>query len=475
MGSVQDWLARTFAPSVYWQAKGRELGGGGGASGGELVTHSADIIPHSSFESPRDPSRPDSKKSVTLAEALPERDNGRVFTPSWNPDVAIREGLDASVWAFACMSLLADAMGQVYFRVDEWNEETERWRPAPSSPLQQLLDMPNDKISRQMFFQLMAYTLYLSGNALATVIRVQDVPVELWPQDVRWIKPIKSRTEFISGYEQKVAGANARVIKARDAIHWQFVDPADPYWGRSPMKAAMDTIRTDNAARDWNKVAMANRAVSDGVFTAPGALSDKQYQSLRARIREQHQGSENAREPWLLSNGTSWTPMDRTPVEMDFINSRKMGREEICAVYRVPPPMIGIYEKATLNNAFTGRRIFWEDTAEPLAQALAANLTMTLGREFSARTGTTLRVMADTTAIPALWKAYTERLDAAVKARAMGYTLNEVNERYRLGFPEVEEDRGGASASSTEPSSADADDPDAGAGASGGVDEPTEA
>lgn len=473
MGGFQDWITRTFAPSVYWQAKSRELGG-------ELVKTSsnADVIPVSAFESPRDPSRPTYKKSVTLAEALPERLNGRVFTPTWSTEEAISTGLDASVWAAACMSLLADALGQVHFRVDEWSAATERWTPAPCSPLQTLLDKPNDKITRQTFFQLMTYNLFLSGNALATVIRVQDVPVELWPQDVRYHKPIKSRVEFISGYQQKIPGATERTIKARDMLHFMFVDPADPYWGRSPMKAAMDTIQTDNAARDWNKVAMANRAVSDGVFTAPGALTAKQYDELRARIREQHQGVDAAREPWLLSNGTTWTPMDRTPVEMDFINSRKHGREEICAIYRVPPPMIGIYEKATLNNAFTGRRIFWEDTAEPLASALAAYMTMTIGAEFSKRTGARLRVVADTTSVPALWKAYTERLDAAVKARAMGYTLNEVNERFRLGFPEVEDTRG-SSAPSSEPSSGGSgeDDPaepdtDASAGAGGGVDEP---
>lgn len=463
MSRINDWFSRTFTPSLYWQTKSRELV----TVPTPEETASADMIPLSSFESPRDPSRPNYRKSVTLAEAIPDRSNGRAYNPIWNTDEAITNGLDASVWAYACMSLLADAIGQVYFRVDEWNAETERWSPAPSSPLQSLLDKPNDKITRQMFFQLMTYSLYLGGNAFASVIRVQGVPVELWPQDVRYIKPIRSRTDFISGYEQKVPGVPTRIIKAADALHWMFPDPANPYWGRSPMKAAMETIRTDNAARDWNKVAMANRAVSDGVFTAPGSLSVKQYDALRARIREQHQGVSNAREPWLLSNGTSWTPMDRTPIEMDFINSRKMGREEICAVYRVPPPMVGVYEKATLNNAFTGRRIFWEDTAEPLAAAIASYLTMTLGSEFGAMEGKRLAVVADTTSIPALWKAYTERLDAAVKARGLGYTLNDVNERFRLGFPEVDEDveaEGSAPAPSSEP--------DTGSGSGGGSGEP---
>jgi len=37
--------------------------------------------------------------------------------------------------------------------------------------------------------------------------------------------------------------------------------------------------------------------------------------------------------------------------DMDFIQQKKMSREEICSVFKVPPALIGLFEYANYANA----------------------------------------------------------------------------------------------------------------------------
>lgn len=455
MSKIRDFITRAINPAAYYaelaargeKAPAARLGG--------------DVLPVKGWEAPRNPAAPWEQKSATLGDVLPNAIFNRAPSAMFDAELAIKNGLDASTWAFACMTLKADAAASVYWRADVWDSAAGKWVPEPEGALQALLDRPNAYTTTRQLITRAALHLELSGNAIITKIRAsgaRGLPLELWAQDPRYVKPILSRTEWISGYEIRHPGAQLVKVDARDVIHAAYCDPAVPYWGRSPMKTLMDTLETDNAARDWNKKAMANRAVSDGVFSTPQPLTGKQYDEVKRQVNEEHQGADNARRPWILSHGASWQPMSLSPVEMDFINSRHFTREEICAVYRVPPPMVGIYDRATLNNVYTGRQTFWEDTMTPLVDALAEQLTLQLARDFEGD-GRRRRVWADTTAIPALGASYAARLALAERVNKIGFPVDYVAERFDLGLAsgvarDVTTDASGAAPASGPPSTA---------------------
>lgn len=427
MSRIQDWITRTFKPSAYYA----ELAA---RTYGEPPTTANNVIKLQPWESPRNPAAPGEAKSATLGDTLPAAVAARAMASSFDVSQAVTKGLDASTWAFACMMLKADSGASVYWRADVWDVQTNKWIPEPNGALQALLDAPNDFMTTRQLVTRMILHLELSGNALLTKIRGGNGKVlELWPQDPRYVKVKLSKSDWITGYLLTSPGVSPIPVDSKDTVHFQYVDPSCAYWGRSPMKVLIDTLDTDNKAREWNKIAMDNRAVTDGVFTAANPLTQKQYDETKSQIREQHQGSKNAREPWLLSNGATWAPMALSPVEMDFINSRHFTREEICAVYRVPPPMIGIYDRATLNNVYTGRQTFWEDTMAPLCGSIAEQLTLELAGDF-AGDGKRRRVWADTTDVPALQNAYASRLGLAERVIALGWPVDVAAERFELGL-----------------------------------------
>jgi hypothetical protein len=132
-----------------------------------------------------------------------------------------------------------------------------------------------------------------------------------------------------------------------------------------------------------------------------------------------------------MGNEARWVKMSETAVEMDFINSRRMTREEICAVFGVPPVLVGILDKATYSNYETAREVFYQDTIIPFLSNVQDGLTLGLLGPDS-----TIAVAFDTAAIELLNTITKEVADTASVFWQMGVPFNVLNKRMRLKFPE---------------------------------------
>lgn len=367
---------------------------------------------------------------ATFAEGISRSIDGRpVFNP-WSMQRAIREGVKSTVWVYACVNKIAASVASVPILVkDETTDE-----PLPSHPLQILLDEPNKYWSRQDFFERLAQHMLLSGNGYVAkngiMVGEQMVVAELWLLPPDQMAPVPDRQEYISHYVRRVDGQE-KVIPVEEIAQLMLSDPANPYVGMSPLQAAARTVDTEVEAVTWNKVALQNRAVSDGMLSFSADLSPKQYKQARLRVREQHMGSRNARIPWVMGNEARWIKMSETAVEMDFINSRKLLREEICAVFGVPPVLVGILDRATYANYETARKVFWQDTVTPFLSNLSDGLTLALASDF----GGGIKICFDTSSNEVLNSITKELVDTAAVLHQMGVPFNDINDRLNLGLP----------------------------------------
>jgi hypothetical protein len=126
--------------------------------------------------------------------------------------------------------------------------------------------------------------------------------------------------------------------------------------------------------------------------------------------------------------------LNTTAAELDFVESRRFIRDEICSAFGVPPPMVGNYERATLANIETARQIFWRDTMIPVLDKISGILNLQLVAEY----GSELRLRYDLTQVDALQENYTEKVNNAKGLWSMGLPWNEINRRLEMGFDEVE-------------------------------------
>ena len=132
-------------------------------------------------------------------------------------------------------------------------------------------------------------------------------------------------------------------------------DPVNPYNGRSFVTAAAATIDTDIQMKDWNRGFFKRGAQPSLVFSSNEPLTDEAYQRWKEQFTDQHTGTANAHKPLLIEGGDV-KQFQLSQRDLDFLGSRKFSRDELLAMLKVSPAVIGLVEnvnKANADTAFT--------------------------------------------------------------------------------------------------------------------------
>ncbi len=395
----------------------------------------------------------DAIKSVRPQDCLPVAWNNIPQWTSFDAFSADHKGFKASTWVYACAMKTANAVAMIPWIVQRRNSDGV-WERDDNTPLQRLLNKPNIAFTWRDCIEFYVLHLILTGNSIVTKVRgVNSEPVEIWPWNPAWISPIPSTTEFISSYEfTRVDGATKRIL-AGDIIHMMFPDPDNLRWGQSPLQAAMKAIDTDREAATWQKVSLQNMAIPPGVFIFEKTVSKEQIKKAKELYKDQQRvklssvrkldqpkvelphafaGPANARDHLFIGGGPKYQQLSLTPQELDYVESRKMSAVEVCAVLDVPPPFVGLLDRATYSNIDTLERTWWEHRNVPLAEGIVDTFNMQLVPEFTDEDD--IRFALDTTRIQPLLSRFKERVDIGTGLFAMGYSRNEVNKRMDLGM-----------------------------------------
>lgn len=382
------------------------------------------------------------EKSVNPSEARAMQVNpwedGKPTYTDWTCSQAIIEGFKSSDWVYACIQKLATCISSMPIRMGVLNED-EEVVPVPGDPLTDLFREPSDFCDGQDLRERWTQHLLLCGNALGLKVRLNDrdrTVREIWPLQPDQIKPVKSRTGYISHYVWEAPGVQPIKIDVDDVIHIMIQDPANPFWGCSPLQALGKIVDTENDALTWWRMSIRNRAAKDGALTFKYELTEEQYLLIKAQLMEQALGPQNARLPWIIGNEAKFEAMSSSPVEMDFTESRKMCREEICAVFGIPLILFGLGEYSSFNNIITARLILWLDTVIPFAENVAAALNRAFRTERGGRLSRKV-LYFDHSKVEALMGNYREKVLMLKDLCATGVPLNVAAKRLNMGLPNV--------------------------------------
>jgi HK97 family phage portal protein len=284
-----------------------------------------------------------------------------VWTPRNYEDLA-KEGFEQNVWVYRCVLTVAQAIAAVdwvLYRDKNKKEEIDTHK------LLDLLYKPNEFMSKQEFFESIAAYLLLSGNSyLESNGPDFGPPMELFPLRPDRMVILPDAKNFVAGYEYTV-GANKFRWDASKVGHIKLFSATSDFYGLSPIEVAAQGIDNDNAAKTWNNSLLNNGARPSGALVTEQALSEFQYNNLKSELDKNVRGAKNSGKPMLLEGGLKWQDMSLSPRDMDFIQSRKMSRLEICAAFNVPPEMVGDKEHATYSNYTEARQAFYMEGVLP--------------------------------------------------------------------------------------------------------------
>jgi len=232
---------------------------------------------------------------------------------------------------------------------------------------------------------------------------------------------------FIEGYVVRHEGAEVR-LDAREVVHLKYPNPRSPYYGRGPLQAAAASVDTHEKLKRAEWSAFDHGLLTDLALETDQRLSEAVVERLREQVRRKYAGPENAGRPLILEAGLKANRIALTPREMNFLQSARLTRDEILAIFGVPAAIAGLSEDVNRAVAEAMDVIFARYCIEPKLRLIEAQLNQDLVRRFDARLFCRFR-----SPVPA--DRAQERADMEANLRLGVTTVNE--ERRRRGLHAV--------------------------------------
>jgi hypothetical protein len=162
-------------------------------------------------------------------------------------------------------------------------------------------------------------------------------------------------------------------------------------------------------------------------------------EGAKARFKAQWQaqyagnGSQVGGTP-VLEDGMEFVPAAMTAEQLQYVESRKLSREEAAAAYFIPPPMVGILEHATFSNITEQHKMLYADCLGPWLTQITEELDLQLLRDYPANSD---GLYYEFNLREKLKGAFTEELQSLVLAVG-GPVMLQNEARSRMNLPAVE-------------------------------------
>lgn len=266
--------------------------------------------------------------------------------------------------------------------------DTDRER-LTDHPLARLLSRPN-----------LFTTRYRLINALVQDIAVFDMAVwaRITPGDVGndvggLVRLPMDRTKPVDGdwmepaaFEVKGSAGTVRLPRDR-VVYFRGYNPSSNRLGLSPMETLRGILAEGVSSQAYREQLWRNGARMSGWISRPAEApkwSDKGRERFRADWRGLYTGEgQMAGGTPILEDGMQWNAGGMTPEQAQYLETRKLTREEVASAFHIPLPMVGILEHATYSNIREQHRQLYQDTLGPWLVWLAEEIELQLLPEFA--------------------------------------------------------------------------------------------
>lgn len=165
-----------------------------------------------------------------------------------------------------------------------------------------------------------------------------------------------------------------------DLVHFRGFDPESLIRGMSPLEPLRATLENEWNARTASASFWARGARPGFVLSHPGRISPKAATRLGAEFDAMKGGANNTGSTLVLEEAMTAVPLDLSAEEAQYIETRKLNREEVCAGYDVPPPVVHILDRATFSNITEQMRSMYRDTMGSRLPAFESAIEIDLRR-----------------------------------------------------------------------------------------------
>ena len=313
------------------------------------------------------------------------RSLSRPGTPAM-PQVTIADGLTLDYYTLwrrqpsvrTCVSFLARNIAQLGLHVFERVGDTDR-RRLTDHELAKLLTAPNPWTTRYRAMSALVHDYAIFDRAYWWKMRTEHglglvrlPPSLVTPRGDNWLTPDKFEVKGSKGTKE---------IPADEIVYFRGYSGTDDF-GTSPIEALRQALAEEHSGSQMRDQVMRNGARISGYLQRPieaPKWSETAAEKFKASWQAQYTGTgPQAGGTPILEDGMVFQGAAQTAKDLQYLEVRKLSREEVASAYFIPPPMIGILDHATFSNIAEQHKMLYQDTLGPWLTMIAEEIALQL-------------------------------------------------------------------------------------------------
>ncbi|WP_159441864.1 phage portal protein [Williamsia sterculiae] len=263
-------------------------------------------------------------------------------------------------WVYTANGAIADPCAAVELKLFRKKKDGTKVEVAFGDPAMEIMDLLNSPNAlhtgeqlRQLHFTYMnivgesyVYMRGLDGNPFIPSKGKLPAALDIFPAHMTAFR-------LGSNYSDSTVHLGEHAYPIQSIIRDLNPDPSNPWLGQSIVAAAAQTVNLEEQMKTVNEMLMKNGARPSVVFQTNEQLDDSVYERWKKQFFDDYTGVMNSGKPLLIEAGSVVQNM-LSPRDLDYLASRRFSRDEILAMFRLSPGMIGLVENVNRANLEAG-------------------------------------------------------------------------------------------------------------------------
>lgn len=274
-------------------------------------------------------------------------------------------------WVYACVSAAAERAASYKLRL--YQRKNGKEEEVISHPALALFHDPNpDQTFRELLINLFS-NLLITGDAFWLLPKnlAGSKPAQIWSLNpsVTTAKVGQNPDLFNSllrGYEHINGSGQTVLLPRENIVHFRTFNPKTIYKGMSPIEAAALSIDNHNFASEHNRNVLEKGGHINGVLSTDSKLTPEQATQLKELWNSAYGGKENSGKTAVLHSGLNYTQASLSQKDLDFVEGKKLSRDEVLGVYKTPKSVLGMTDGVSVSNADSTFTIYSQTVILPL-------------------------------------------------------------------------------------------------------------
>lgn len=302
-------------------------------------------------------------------------------------DSFIEEGYQLNPYVHRAIRLIASSVASLSIGLYEGRERPNRITETTAA---QIIERPNPHRGGKAFMQALVTKLLINGEVYPELTITDGAPREMYviadPQD---IDPVVNEQSdgLIERFESQESG---ETWSPREMHQIRLLNPKNDFRGQSAIRAAARAADVSNYGRKYMHALLKAHGVPPYLVQMAAKLGPEEQEQFEERFAERtlsaylEMRADGLPKPQLM-DGAGDVDFERlgfSPSEMELLPTMQQAAREVAVAMGPAPELLGDPENKVYNNVAEARQALYHETAIPLAEKIAGELTNWLGPQF---------------------------------------------------------------------------------------------